>query len=185
MFVHFAPESTVAKIRRKGIARSRRESSAGCPKGTYAVPVTRDFYLSHQWLRELKRRGGRTISAVYFRIPDDEIVWVGHYNHAHQSMTAAEAVAVFISAENREGWEVVVPRRVEAKEIHLTKVLPQIVGWRFFPGAITLGLCVVTRCAGTGVTSSTTGLQSQGPLFMNLRERLTRSLSLKTPRNRR
>ena len=135
MFVHFAPESAVAQIRRRGIARSRRESRDGCPRGTYAVPITRDFYLSHQWLRELKRRGGRTISAVYFRIPDDELVWVGHYNHAHQSMTAAEAVAVFMAAENREGWEVIIPRRVEAKEVHRTKVLPQILGWRYFPGA--------------------------------------------------
>jgi hypothetical protein len=92
MFVHFAPESAVAQIRRRGIARSRRESRNGCPRGTYAVPVTRDFYLSHQWLRELKRRSGRTISAVYFRVPDNELIWVGHYNHAHQPMTAAEAV---------------------------------------------------------------------------------------------
>jgi len=135
MFVHFAPESAVGNIRRRGIARSRRESQNRCPRGTYAVPVTRDFYLSHQWLRELKRRSGRTITAVYFRIPDNELVWVGHYNHAHQSMTAAEAVALFMAAENREGWEVVVPRRIEAKEIHRTKVLSQILGWRYFPGA--------------------------------------------------
>ena len=135
MFVHFAPESSVDQIRRRGIARSRRESPNGCPAGTFAVPVTRDFYLSHQWLRELKRRGGRTLAAVYFRIPDDELVWVGHYNHAHQPMTAAEVVAVFMAAENREGWEVVVPRRIEAMEIHRTKVLPQILWWRYFPGA--------------------------------------------------
>lgn len=135
MFVHFAPESAVANIRRRGIARSRRAARNGCPRGTYSVPVTRDFYLSHQWLRELKRRNGSTLAAVYFRIPDDEWVWVGHYNQAHRPMTAVEAVALFMAAENREGWEVVVPRRIEAKEIHRTKVLSQILGWRYFPGA--------------------------------------------------
>ena len=50
-------------------------------------------------------------------------------------MTASEAVAVFMTAENREGWEVVIPRRIEAKEIHRTKVLPQVLGWRYFPAA--------------------------------------------------
>lgn len=134
-FVHFAPESAVAQIRRRGIARSRRQATNGRPRGTFAVPVTRSFYLSHQWLRELKRRSGRSIMAVYFRVPDDELVWVGHYNQAHRRMTAAAAAAVFMAAENREGWEVVIPRRIEAREIQRTKVLPQVLGWRYFPEA--------------------------------------------------
>ena len=135
MFVHFAPESAVANIRRRGIARSRRKLRGGTPRGAFAVPVMRDFYISHQWLRELKRHSGRTISAIYFRVPDNEVVWVGHYNDAHQRMTASEAAALFMAAANREGWEVVIPRRIEAKEIHRIKVLPQVLGWRYFPGA--------------------------------------------------
>ena len=135
MFVHFAPESVLARIRRRGIARSRRRARGQVPDGTYAVPVTRDFYISHQWLRELKRRSGGTIAGVYFRIPDDELVWVGHYNQAHRQMTAVEAVAVFMSSESREGWEVIIPRRIEAREIHRTKALPQLLGWRYFPDA--------------------------------------------------
>ncbi len=70
-----------------------------------------------------------------FRISDDESVWVGHYNQAHRQMSAAEAVAEFMIAESREGWEVVIPRRVEAKEIHRIKTLPQVLGWRYFPEA--------------------------------------------------
>lgn len=135
MFVHFTPQSQLAHIERRGIACSRWGPGNECPRGTYAVPVTRDFYLSHQWLRELKRRSGGLVVAVYFRIPDKQLVWVGHYNQSHQSMSAAEAVAVFMSAENREGWEVIIPRRIEAKEIHRTKVLPQVLGWRYFPAA--------------------------------------------------
>jgi hypothetical protein len=41
----------------------------------------------------MKRRGQAAIVGVYFRIPDEEVVWVGHYNQAHRRMTAAEAVA--------------------------------------------------------------------------------------------
>ncbi len=135
VFVHLTPESKLARIQRNGITRTRRVRGE-LPNGVYAVPVTRNFFVSHQWLRELKRtNGSRTIIAVYFRISDDESVWVGHYNQAHRQMSAAEAAAEFMLAESREGWEVVIPRRVEAKEIHRVKTLPQVLGWRYFPEA--------------------------------------------------
>jgi hypothetical protein len=134
MFVHLTPESNLARVRRYGIGRLRR-ARGEFPGGVFAVPVTRNFYVSHQWLRELKRGRGGPIAAVYFRVPDDEAVWVGHYNRAHRWMTAAEAVAEFMSAESREGWEVVIPRRIEAGEIHRTRGLPQVLGWRYFPQA--------------------------------------------------
>jgi hypothetical protein len=134
MFVHLTPEKRVPLIRRNGINRLRR-GTAGHPGGIFAVPVNRDFYVSHQWLRELKRRGARRISAVYFRIPDDEAVYIGHYGQAHRWLTASEAVAEFNAAESRLGWEVVVPRRISAKEIHRVRVLRQITGWRNDPTA--------------------------------------------------
>ncbi|HYL98915.1 MAG TPA: hypothetical protein VEZ90_08160 [Blastocatellia bacterium] len=96
------------------------------------MPVTRDFYVSHQWLRELKRRGGSSIVGVYFRVPDDQLVWVGRYNKEHKEMSAAEAAALMMS-EKVEGYEVVIPRRIERKEIHRVKHLPQVVGWRYYP----------------------------------------------------
>jgi hypothetical protein len=135
MFVHLTTGSQLARIQRNGIARSRW-AKRELPRGVYAVPVTRNFYISHQWLRELKHQNAsRAIAAVYFRIPDDELVWVGHYNQVHHSMAAAEAAALFMAAENREGWEVIITRRVEAKEIHRTKPLPQVLGWRYYPEA--------------------------------------------------
>lgn len=134
IFVHLAPEARLAIIRRNGIGRLRK-GAGHLPSGIYAMPVTRDFYISHQWLRELKRGGRRTIVGVYFRIPDDEVVWIGHYNQVHRRMTAAEAVAEFMSADSREGWEVIIPRRITAKEIHRARTLPQVLGWRYFPGA--------------------------------------------------
>ena len=80
------------------------------------MPVMRNFYVSHQWLRELKRRGRGEIVGVYFRIADDETVWVGHYNQAHQQMTAAEATTMIHSEESAEGFEVIIPRRIEPED---------------------------------------------------------------------
>ena len=72
MFVHLAPESRVALIRRNGIRRMR-QAGGDFPGGVFAVPVTRNFYVSHQWLRELKRSNQGAIAGVYFRIPEPEV----------------------------------------------------------------------------------------------------------------
>lgn len=65
MFVHLAPESRIALIRRNGIRRLRR-AAGEFPGGVFAVPVTRNFYISHQWLRELKRRNeGRSRASTF------------------------------------------------------------------------------------------------------------------------
>src|SRR4249920_112167 len=116
MFVHLTPMSMIKAIQRNGIARLRQ--GRGVPGGIFAVPLTRSFYQSHQWLRELKRRGQGPIGAVYFRIADSQVLWVGHYNGAHRFMTAAAAISFFCSGSTREGFEVIIPRRIEAKEIH-------------------------------------------------------------------
>ena len=134
MFVHLTPESRVALIRRNGIRRLRRPSR-DFPGGVFAVPVTRNCYDSHQWLRELKRRNQGPIAGVYFRVPDDERVCVGHYNQGHRWMSASEAAGEFVAAEDANGWEVVIPRRIEASAIHKTRPMRQVIGWRFFPRA--------------------------------------------------
>ena len=133
LFVHLAPESRIALIRRNGIRRLRK-AHGEFPGGVFAMPVTRSFLVSHQWLRELKRRGTGAIAGVYFRIADAEQVWVGHYNRAHRWMSAAEAHTTFLTAEDRQGWEVIIPRRIERDEIHRVRHLPQVVGWRYWPG---------------------------------------------------
>src|SRR5215467_11364617 len=107
MFVHIAPEKRTKAIVRNGISRLR--AIARTPAGIFAMPVTRNFYISHQWLRELKRgRGGGSMVGIYFRIGDDEPVWVGHYNQPHQNMTAAEAISLIDKQGNSEGFQVVI-----------------------------------------------------------------------------
>ena len=145
MFVHLAPQSSSDRIRRSGIARLRKPTGE-FPGGVFAVPVTRNFFLSHQWLRELKRRGAGPIAGIYFRVPDDEQVWVGHYRHAHRWLTAAQAVAEFMSSDTPEGWEVVVPRRIAANEVHRVRSLRQISGWLYYPGAHGKAPCPCSYC---------------------------------------
>jgi len=120
----------------------------------FAVPVTRSFYVSHQWLRELKRDGQRTISAVYFRIPDDEQVWIGHYNGPHRAVSANEAAAIMSAAEAREGYEVIIPRPIASSEIHRVRNLPQVIGWRYMPGSHKLCKCMCVVCNPAGSIKS-------------------------------
>lgn len=133
-FVHLASEQDLASIRRSGLKARKFGAEAEPPRGVFAMPVTPDFQYSHQWLREMRRwRAGR-IYGVYFRLPDDEIVYLGAYNGLHEPVTAAEAVTV-LTKEPQMGYEVVVPRAVALREVLRVKALPQVVGWRFWPQA--------------------------------------------------
>lgn len=134
MFVHLTSESISESIRRTGI-RGQRIFVDEIGTGTYAMPVVRNFFMTHQWLRELKRGRSETLVGVYFRIPDDQPVWVGHYNQNHRQMSAAEAIGIFEEADDLMGWEVIIPRRIEAAEIHRIRHLPQVTGWRYSPGS--------------------------------------------------
>jgi hypothetical protein len=165
IFVHLASHRDIASIRRGGIRAVR-------PSGkVHAMPVTRNFSISHQWVRELRRGGGGTIVGIYFRIPDDERVEVGHFDSSHVSMSAAEGVARMLSAETNdpvaaraldakskavkagralppspEGFEVVIGRSIRPSEIVRIKAVPQVVGWRYRPGANGTAPCVCICC---------------------------------------
>lgn len=159
VFVHLTPARNLRAIRRQGIAASRARFGG---RGVYAMPVTRNFSITHQWVRELRHYAGGTVYGVYFRLPDDEPVRVGHFNFGHRDVSAAQAVALVMEAETRdpvrarredqaareaaaygddvfptspEGLEVVVPRSIRPAEILRVRALPQVVGWRHFPGA--------------------------------------------------
>lgn len=101
--------------------------------GIYAMPVLPNFYASHQWLRELKKRGARTIEAVYFRLRADAVVYVGHYNKIHQRVRVDEATAIILRAQDPLGFQVIVPSAVAPRSIHAVRQVPQVIGWRHFP----------------------------------------------------
>lgn len=133
-FVHLTPEKNVGSITRAGI-KTHQTWHAEVPEGVYAMPVVPNFVIAHQWLRELKHSGQRTICGVYVRIPDDEQVFLGHYRQAHARCSAAEALGVIMHNANAEGYEVVIPRKIEANEVTAVRHLPQVLGWRYYPGA--------------------------------------------------
>lgn len=97
------------------------------------MPVIDDFLLTHQWVRELKRRGHRTAVGVYFRIADEETVWAGTYDEPKARVNAAQAAAR-LRNERLLGYEVILPRAVAAGEIVAIRALPHV-GWRYFPTA--------------------------------------------------
>ncbi|WP_228833288.1 HEAT repeat domain-containing protein [Nocardia brasiliensis] len=142
MFVHLTPEKNVRRIRRAGI----KVQGAG----VFCVPVLPSYVLSHQWLRELRRRGQRQIVAVHFRMPDEERVFVGHYSDTGTEMTAAEAVSVVRDAGDARGYQVVVPRSIAAAELHRIRQVRQVSGWRYRPDAHGRRPCACPACLGRG-----------------------------------
>jgi hypothetical protein len=76
VFVHIADLENSRIIQRSGVQISRNRP------GVYAMPVTSNFFVTHQWLRELKR-GVRRMVGVYFRIGDGQPVLFGHYGRNH------------------------------------------------------------------------------------------------------
>ena len=94
-FIHLADDKDIASIERGGI---RAVSEVWSHTGIFAVPILPSYTITHQWLRELKRRGMKTLSAVQFFIPAWEPVLVGSYRDRQPlETTAAGAVGVFRS----------------------------------------------------------------------------------------
>jgi hypothetical protein len=129
IFVHLTPERNVDGILRHGITRLRRQGDH--PRGIFAMPAARSFYVSHQWLGELKERGHLSVAGLYFRVPGSEPVWVGHYLRSHGQTTAAQASELFIAEHRPEGFEVIIPRAIRAEEIYRIHHLAQVRAWRF------------------------------------------------------
>jgi hypothetical protein len=129
---HLAREKDAKRILRSGI---KAVPVGAGSLGVFAMPVLPNFFSSYQWLRELRRRERSPLIAVDFVVADDQLVRVGHFSAAHAPMTAAEASAVIMRAEDPRGYEVVIPRAIAAKEISGTRHVPQVVGWRYWPEA--------------------------------------------------
>ncbi|MGK8485735.1 HEAT repeat domain-containing protein [Nocardia asiatica] len=144
LLVHLTPEKNARRIRRAGI------TARGLGHGVFCMPVLPSYVLSHQWLRELRRGGQRLIVAVYFRIPDDEPVLVGHYSAAGANMSAADAVSLILHAEDARGYQIVVPRSITAAELQRVRYVRQVTGWRYHPDAHGRRPCACPACLGRG-----------------------------------
>src|SRR6185503_11929683 len=60
-FIHLTDERLLKRLEKSGIRTTKWGTKVRC---VYATPVLKDFQVSHQWLRELKNKGIRTIGAV-------------------------------------------------------------------------------------------------------------------------
>jgi hypothetical protein len=132
-FVHLTAERNLKSILRNGITRLSHRGSE--TPGVYVSPVTPNYYASHQWVRELKRRSAGPIIAIYLRIPDEEQVSVGRYKDEHFQMTAAQAIAMVMQCEYIGGVEVIVPRKIGKDEVLRVQSVSQVIGWRYYPEA--------------------------------------------------
>ena len=140
-FVHIADERDAASIRRSGLKLPRLapQIRAVRPVGVFALPFIPNFVVSHQWVRELKKRGFKVAVGVYFRVPDSQEVWAGTYNEEKKLLTAAQAGA-HLTKEQSLGYEVIIPRSIQASEVHAIRSLPQTLGWRHFPESHAKGI---------------------------------------------
>ncbi|WP_461006786.1 HEAT repeat domain-containing protein [Streptomyces capparidis] len=146
MFVHLTSAANAGRIRRSGIRAGGR--GEGGARGVYCFPVLGSYTLTHQWVRELRRFGSRGgLVAVHVRLDDGEPVRVGRYmDRAHEVLSAAEAVRRVAGLEDPRGWEVFVPRAIPRREVHRVRVVPQVVGWRYLPGAHGVRPCTCFGC---------------------------------------
>lgn len=162
ILVHLTPEKNVKRILHAGIHKGR---------GVYCLPVLQSYYVSHQWLRELKRRGVRTFVGIYFRVPDEEMVWFGHYGQPHQYIPVTEAIHLLMQQPDQQGYEMIIPRSIHPKEIHKVQAVSQVVGWRYLPGVRQRAWCTCPVCVSPGEINSRKK-RAQHMLRMMKRKRL-------------
>lgn len=146
--VHITDEKNSRRIVRSGIAAGKRRDIV------YFMPVVQDHFISHQWLRELRRSGARVLVGVYFRLPSDEIVWAGKYNAPHQRMPLGQAIRELGALPDPLGYEMFIERKIEPSEIAKVRHLPQKIGWRYQPHAHGNQPCGCPACQPRGAIKS-------------------------------
>ena len=147
-FVHITSMRVARRIERTGIAA--RSHGVVDRRGVYCMPVLPSFTLTHQWVRELRRRHSGALVAVHLRLPDDEPVTVGHFGESPREVTAARAIALVRELSDPRGYQVFVPRAVTAAEVRQIRNVPQGVGWRYLPGAHGRRPCSCPACLQRG-----------------------------------
>ena len=140
MLVHLADEKKAKSILRSGIKPGKYMG------GVYCMPVLPHFYITHQWLRELKSNGVKTIVAVYFKVDDLELVYAGRYNKPHGKINLGKAVREIMDLEDPLGYELIITRKIESSEILRIKNLPQNIGWRYMPNSHDVKPCTCEFC---------------------------------------
>lgn len=138
--VHLTDEREAGNIKKNGLKTGKYSP------GIYCMPVMPNFYVSHQWLRELKRSGIKTLVGVYFKADSKTIVFAGPYNKDHKQMELGAAIKELMLMEDPLGYEIIISGKVEAKKIEKIKHLPPTIGWRYKPRVHGLRPCSCDFC---------------------------------------
>lgn len=136
--VHLADERQAASIRRsgiKGVPKTIATSGerVSIARAIFVMPVLQNYLVTHQWLRELKKKGMRTMVAVHARLRSDTMVWVGRYDGEHRLVPLGHAIGLIMREQSPLGWEIVLRDSVPAGAIHAVRETPNVVGWRHSP----------------------------------------------------
>jgi hypothetical protein len=129
MMVHIADERNERRILASGLKIARGA------KGLYCMPVTQEFTTTHQWVREMSRWNGKKQVGVYFKLKSSEPVLFGKYGNQHKDLILGQAIGKFLKMKDKLGYEFILKRSIEAKEIvRISKFLPKV-GWRHMPNS--------------------------------------------------
>ncbi len=152
--IHLARASRARSIGRVGL-RGEKTTVLGpgnrlveLNKAVFAMPQLRDFSVSHQWLRELRRWHDERLVVVHCRLPSEEPVWVGRYNEAHVLLPLGEAIKQL--AASPLGQELVVPRAIARSEVAGIREVTQLVGWTEAPEGAQRFDCLCVACLPAG-----------------------------------
>ncbi len=117
------------------------------------MPVTQNYWITHQWLREMRRFTQSQILGVYFTVPDEERILAGHYSEQPHSVLASNAQNAL--RLRPEGFQVIIPHSIANNQISRIKNLPQVTGWKFHPAAKGERICFCPACIVSNSTGST------------------------------
>jgi hypothetical protein len=145
ILVHLTPQKDAERIVRRGLRATHLPGEPS--RGLFCMPLLPDYFASHQWLRELRRKGARSFVAIDFRVSSTEPIYVGHYGHRHVATTVGRAVRMLAERTDARGWELILPRSVESKEIVKVRTVSRVVGWRYYPGANGRKPCSCEYCS--------------------------------------
>lgn len=142
--IHLTDLKRIPAIRKNGILPGKMWGKFS--PGVFVTPVSRDYFRTHQWLREMRRRGIRTIAAVQFREESSTEVEIGRYYQDHLTVELAEAIRIFDEHESGMGLQIIIPRVIEPLQIKRIYVPRQVVGWRYYPEAHGRAPCPCEYC---------------------------------------
>jgi hypothetical protein len=135
-------------------AAARRIKRAGTRPGLYAMAVLPSFTLTHQWVRELRRRSPGVLVAIDLAVEPSLPVTVGLYGRPRTPMSAASASGLLRSLDDPRGYEIVVPVALPRTAVVRVRPVPQGIGWRYLPGAHGRRPCACPVCLAPGTPGS-------------------------------